>query len=346
MENYLKETNTGEYYEEVNSIAVSFRTPLFKTPITPRENVMRILEHKKNPLWLPNILQDFNCVQPAPLIDSYARNYGGIGWFEVNWIMNNAVGAAHVDSNSYYLKDIAMWKEVVRWPEINETLWAADGAKTVERYSLDRMTFCVVLNGMLERLETLMGMEDALVSLLMEPEAVNEFFNALTDWYIRVFTLLRKYYRVDIVGFHDDWGTQHATMISEATLQKCILPHIERLVKATHDMGMFFDLHSCGLVEPFVPLMIEVGIDLWEGQQNNNKCMLKEKYGDRLAFIDNIIPLDRDDASSVEKAIYEYCESNVKDGCSIAKLITGKEELQMREQYLYSRRLCSELDRI
>ena len=53
----------------------SFPVRKFNTPITPKENFLR-LARGEEPLWMPNFSVDFNCLQPMVMPDAYARTYG------------------------------------------------------------------------------------------------------------------------------------------------------------------------------------------------------------------------------------------------------------------------------
>ena len=49
---------------------------------------------------------------------------------------------------------------------------------------------------------------------------------------------------------------------------------------AVHDMGMYFQLHSCGKNEALVPAYIAAGVDLWCPQPLNDIEKLAKQYKD------------------------------------------------------------------
>ena len=73
----------------------SVEIPKLDTPITPRENMIRMLKNEK-PLWLPNQLRDNNALCPYVMPDSTARAYGGIDWFGIDWKFEKTCGASMV----------------------------------------------------------------------------------------------------------------------------------------------------------------------------------------------------------------------------------------------------------
>ena len=81
---------------------------------------------------------------------------------------------------------------------------------------------------------------------------------------------------------------QHTIMMSEELYCSWIKPRLKELVdmvKESIRKSLFF-YHSCGFVEPFIPHLIEAGIDVLNPIQS--ECMdFKEicrKYGDRISF--------------------------------------------------------------
>ena len=58
--------------------------PKYNRPITPKENMLRMLEGRM-PLWVPNQTLDNNAIQPLVMPDAKARNFGGTDWFGIEW---------------------------------------------------------------------------------------------------------------------------------------------------------------------------------------------------------------------------------------------------------------------
>ncbi len=93
---------------------------------------------------------------------------------------------------------------------------------------------------------------------------------------------------VDVLYFGDDIGMQHTTMMSTELYCEWIKPRLKELidyVKAINPNVIIF-YHSCGYIEPFIPHLIEAGVDVLTPIQS--ECMdfsaLAEKYGDKISF--------------------------------------------------------------
>jgi hypothetical protein len=90
-----------------------------------------------------------------------------------------------------------------------------------------------------------------------------------------------------------------------------IAPYMKQLVDYCHSIGLVFDLHSCGKIEPLIPVMIECGVDKWAGQPLNDKQMLIEKYGDKILIgsTDTLDPLPGEapmEGEQLKQAVAEY----------------------------------------
>ena len=63
------------------------------------------------------------------------------------------------------------------------------------------------------------------------------------------------------------------------------LPRIKRVFRVFKDAGLPVQMHSCGKITPFIPHLIDAGLDVLEPLQN---CMdfqfLKNEYGKDLTF--------------------------------------------------------------
>jgi len=258
---------------------LGYPVPKFKTPITPRENVLRMYAGEK-PLWIPNLNCDFNFIQPEVMPDAKARNSGGIDWFGIEWEYEALSGAAMVKPGTRRLSDICNWEEELIWPDLDAIDWAADYEANFKPYvDPDKATMFVIVNGCFERLADLTSFEDTFCYLLEEPEEVVNLFDKFTDFHIKLMEIAKKYYHADVITYHDDMGTQINSFMSEKTFRDVIAPHSKKLVAAAHAMGLVVNYHSCGHVENLLDAYIDCGFDSWEGQDTaNDVTAVVERY--------------------------------------------------------------------
>ena len=157
-----------------------------------------------------------------------------------------------------------------------------DIAKEIDREN--KVFEIMFVNGPFERLHMLMGFENALCALLTDPEEVEEFFNTYMEWKIKLMEKVIEYYKPDVLMFHDDWGTQNNMFFSPDVWRSLIKPQIKKAVDRCHELGVLFDMHSCGKIEAVVPEFVELGIDAWQGMEINDIPKLKSITGMNLGY--------------------------------------------------------------
>ncbi len=254
--------------------------------MTPKERVLTFYKHKI-PDELPtddgvHIIYDANGYhERPPFIKS------GKDWFGVDWIYEDSIGALAPDPyQEPILEDICDWREKVVFPDLEKWDWSqaenSDNLKSINRD--EKVLILMLLNGPFERLHLLLGFENALCALLTDPEEVKDFFEEFTKWKCLLIEKIKEYYNPDVLMFHDDWGTQNNMFFSPEVWRELIKPYMKTMIEKTHELGMIFELHSCGFIEPIVPEFVEIGIDSWQGQEINNIPKLKELTNNKLAF--------------------------------------------------------------
>lgn len=251
-----------------------------ETPVTPRENVMRALNHEK-PCWMPDLYASSQLFVSSIARDApIERDRDAVDWFGVQYKYSAMQGSNTPMGN--VLESITEWEEKIRWPDLKQFDWAADAAR-LERDESKALYMRMSL-GPFERLHALEGFEQALVDIITEPQAVRDFMERLVDFKIELFNCIRDHVPLDYIVAADDWGTARAPFFSTDTFEKTILEPTKRFVRAVHERGTKFVSHCCGVIEPFVPYMVEeIGFDGVEIQAEINDIpAILEKYGDRL----------------------------------------------------------------
>lgn len=145
----------------------------------------------------------------------------------------------------------------------------------------------MVINGPFERLHAMMGFENALIALVSDPDECYEYIKAIEDWEIEYFKKIAKYYNVDVINAHDDYGARDRMFMSPELWRKLIKPHLKRMVDACHEEGIMYQHHSCGYIELIIEDFVEIGveaIDTLQGGSNKNLVELKNKYGSQITF--------------------------------------------------------------
>ena len=307
-------TRIGSYKLPGSYGPASLEQPKLNTPITPRENMMRVMKGEQ-PMWLPNMNRDMNIVCPDMMPDASARAFGGIDWFGVDWQYEPLTKAAMVRPGTRRLSDITKWREELVFPDLNDLDWEKDSKELYHMLPNDRFTYFIIYNGIFERLADLTSFEDAFCFLLEEQEELTAFFDKMIEWYIGLIKIARTYYHADMILFHDDMGTQRAPFFSPEIYEELFIPQYQKLTGAVHEQGMFIALHSCGNVRRQIPNFITAGFDAWEGQEGvMDKDEIMETFGDQLVQIGQYqISGDLTDEEAVE-ALRHMIETRGRKG--------------------------------
>jgi uroporphyrinogen decarboxylase len=159
--------------------------------------------------------------------------------------------------------------------EIEELL-----ASKQDRFTVAAFGFC-----MFERAWSLMGMENALMSMLVGPEALEQFFDRICDFFIPLVDIALEY-DVDAVHFGDDWGQQRGLIMGPAHWRRFIKPRMARLYERVKLKGKFVIQHSCGDCHEIFSDLVEIGLDCYQTFQPEiyDIAEMKRRYGDKITF--------------------------------------------------------------
>jgi hypothetical protein len=247
-------------------------------PISERENLMRALRHEK-PLWMPNFENSIqmgppgsNQDQPSPRNADYTDWFGVLRKYSEEQNSCTPVGAVFDSADE--------WREKVSFPKLHEIDWRDGSADFVRDEALALHTR--MNGGIFQRLHALMGFENALMDLITNPAECREFLEALADFEIEVFLRMNAVHGYDFMLYHDDWGTARAPFFSVDLFRETILPPTKRIFRAVREAGVIPMSHNCGLIDAFVPFLVdEIGAAGLEIQPINDVKGIVRKYGDR-----------------------------------------------------------------
>lgn len=136
-----------------------------------------------------------------------------------------------------------------------------------------------------ERIYFVRGIEDTWMDLYSDPEQIQRFIDILVDMNLEA---IKRFSTVDPDGYiiGDDWGLQKQLMISPDMWRQFWKPAYAKVFDACHKAGMQTFLHSCGYIVDILDDLIEIGLDVYhtDQQQNMGLEVLGEKFGGRLTF--------------------------------------------------------------
>lgn len=264
--------------------------PIVDYPISPVENFKLSWKHR-TAVWAPITELDFDTITLGKTsrfdhLRQKNERFEFTDEWGCEWVYVPEAGGSMLKPGTQLLDDITKWESVVKFPD-----WKTQDFKTIaDKYYSNRKDSNRVLSvdigsGGTERLVAILGgYEEAMLAMAMEPEAVLDFMNAAADNMNERYDMIKKHYpSVNMITFHDDWGTERDTFFSAKYLEAMVLEPTKKVIdhiKASGDIC--FQLHCCGKIERFIPYMIDLGVDMLQIQRRNNDFpMLKQKYGNK-----------------------------------------------------------------
>ncbi len=215
------------------------------------------------------------------------------GWGYTNAWPEGQPGAFPVhDAEHLVCPDITKWRDYVKAPSLDYTEedWAACVAECEKVDRNEYFLTTMIAPGIFEMTHYLCEIQEAMIAFYEEPESVHELIEYVTQWELKYAEQVCKYMKPDILFHHDDWGTQKSTFLSTEMFREFFLDPYQRVYKYYHDHGVELVVHhnDC-YCAPFVPTMIDMGIDVWQGCMSvNNLPELIKEYGKDITFMGGI----------------------------------------------------------
>ncbi|HEY0868226.1 MAG TPA: uroporphyrinogen decarboxylase family protein [Fimbriimonas sp.] len=132
------------------------------------------------------------------------------------------------------------------------------------------------------------GTDRVLMALVEDKEWLKEIFNHMLDLDIALYEMIWEAgYRFDEVTWPDDMAYKHHMFFSLDTYREVLKPVQKRACDWAHEHGAVVRLHTDGDVNPMIPELIEIGVEMLnplEVKAGMHPPTLKKLYGDKLVF--------------------------------------------------------------
>jgi uroporphyrinogen decarboxylase len=187
-------------------------------------------------------------------------------------------------------------------------------------------SYAIVLNlgvGPVHLCQYLRGYGEWLMDLIERPAFAEALLDVAANFHIEVTTraLNEAAPFVDAVCFGDDIGTQQRPLVRPDLYRRTIKPRHRRMVDAVKRFGKPLIYHSCGAVYPFLPDLVDLGIDALNPVQVSAAGMdtarLKREFGSRLTFwggVDTQVVLSRGTVEDVRREVRRRIDDFAGDG--------------------------------
>ncbi len=248
-------------------------------------------------------------------------------WGVYNAFPENTPGAFPVhDAEHVLVKDIEHWQDYVKvpslkytdeqWGIVKEMYDAVDGEKSM------KATF--VAPGLFEQCHHMCTIEETMMAMYESPDELKDMIKMLVDFELEMAEGIVTNLKPEAIFHHDDWGSQKSTFMSVDMFEEFFVEPYKQIYGYYHDHGVKYIFHhSDSYAATFVPAMIEMGIDVWQGCfQTNNIPEMIRKYGDKITFMggieNHLVDFDGwtpENCDKVTRDIIEQCGSKAFIPC-------------------------------
>lgn len=253
--------------------------------MTERENFFKVYNREK-PSWIPCFYSAYQPFGSSLLNNQGARGIGGFDMFGVKWLITPDTGEAIADPEYHVLDDITRWREVIEFPDLDAMDWEKAAEQDIGWVNREAKVLAAFgMEGNLNRLQSLLGVCEALMALLDEPEAVYDFFKAHTEFKMKTIEKYAQYYKPDIYVNGDDVCSSTGLMFSRQIYDDLFKPFEMMLGQKAKDCGLIVEHHVCGKCDDIIPDIIETGATIWQTAQSMNDLVgIQKRYGDQLVI--------------------------------------------------------------
>jgi len=130
------------------------------------------------------------------------------------------------------------------------------------------------------------------VDMRRNPDPLKALIQKVTQFWLDAVEVAADL-KVDGITVPDDLGDQKKTFMSPAMFRDFWLEPYTQVIHACHDHGLHFELHSCGAINNFVPMLVEAGVDVLQFDSPHMTGIdFQAEFADRVTF-KNVVDIQK-----------------------------------------------------
>jgi uroporphyrinogen decarboxylase len=140
------------------------------------------------------------------------------------------------------------------------------------------------------KVDMLLGMQNAMIALYEKPHIVKAIVKKVGDFFYEANTRFFEAAegKIDIFMTAEDLGTQNSVLMSVDMFREFYFDQHKRLIDLAKKHVKKIMFHSCGSVVSYIPMLMELGVDILNPIQVRASGMdpgyLKNTYGNKICF--------------------------------------------------------------
>jgi uroporphyrinogen-III decarboxylase len=172
-------------------------------------------------------------------------------------------------------------------PDPHRNSLYADAAKVIALYKDQYWITGVTVTTIFETAWALRGLEQLLIDFVEDPALARHILDIPFHYHLAAARRLVEM-GVDMIWTGDDVGAQNSMLISPAVWRRMLKPYLAEFFSSLKAINprLMIAYHSDGNIEPIIPDLIEIGVDVLNPIQpaSMDPARLAEQYGGCLRF--------------------------------------------------------------
>jgi uroporphyrinogen decarboxylase len=216
--------------------------------------------------------------------DEYMDEWG-IGWRSVEYSTPYGIGR-YTEFNQHPLaEDKAI--DSYQPPDPTRPELYKEAEWVLRNYQDEYWIVGVTVTTIFETAWALRGYERMLTDMALQPELAERILDIPYHYHLTAAKKLTEM-GVDMIWVGDDIGAQDAMLISPKMWRRFFKPRMANFIAELKAINPQVKVayHSDGVINPIIPDLIEIGLDVLNPIQpaSMDPALLKQEYGDRLCF--------------------------------------------------------------
>lgn len=162
--------------------------------------------------------------------------------------------------------------------------------KAIARFDGQRAIVLNLRDGFSD-LRDLLGYDVALMSLLLEPEALGELLDRVVEYNLALAEVARRRFGVQVVATTDDVANATGLLMRPSTYFDVLAPKFRQVIRGYKSLGYLCIKHCDGNIDAVADYWIESGIDCLDPIDPGagyTMAGMKARYGDRVCLKGNV----------------------------------------------------------
>ena len=289
--------------------------------LSPKENMIRLYKGEV-PEYIPTMMDGGSFMGPmmGPDLGGVFSDWGDatekFDMFGVPYVREwNASNGPIPKPGFFILDDITKWRDIIKRPAILDNIdWQLLADQQLPNW--DPETFlgggAAVGNGYFQILASFMGFDMALIACMEEPDEVKDLLNFILELNLELSKNFIYYYHPETGGGADDIAHERAPFISIEMFEDIFEPLWRASIYPYVEAGCWTSHHNCGMFEPLVPYIVDMGYNAWNPAEWMNDLVGIKKRFPKLAlcggFNDDRIRKPEHTEEEIRAYVRENCD--------------------------------------